>query len=155
MEGQNIHFNFAYRQHKHVPVTINNTRIRNNTIIRYIELNFDMELQWTKHIKKKRNELDFKYKKIYWQLKRRPQLLIHTYESQLWGCEIKSLIHENQVFQKKVPRSPMVWLLHRDLKNLTVKEEIKQICSEVGKTPHPCERRGTTTSGHHRFKKKT
>jgi hypothetical protein len=68
--------------------------------------------------KKKRRELDLKYKKMYWLLGRKSQLSVHnklllykqvvkpiwTYGIQLWGCASTSNIDKIQIFQNKILR---------------------------------------------------
>jgi uncharacterized protein with GYD domain len=41
-------------------------------------MTLDAKLRWKAHIKKKREELGLKYKKIYWTIGRRSALSIHN-----------------------------------------------------------------------------
>jgi hypothetical protein len=111
-------------------------------------MNLDIRLQWKEHIKKKkRRELDLKYKKMYWLLGRKSQLSVHNklllykqvlkpiwmYGIQLCGCAATSNIDKIQIFQNKVLRgivdAPWHYLndhLHRDLKIPTIRQEIQR-----------------------------
>jgi hypothetical protein len=63
-------------------------------------MNLDVKLRWKEHIKKKRDELNIKFKKMDWLLGRNSELSVHnqltlytqvirpvwSYGIQLWGC---------------------------------------------------------------------
>jgi hypothetical protein len=105
------------------------------------------KLRWKAHVKKKREELGLKYKKMYWITRRRSALSIHnklmlykqilklvrTYGIQLWGCTKQSNIDIIQRFQNKVLRNiaGAPWYirntdLHRDL-------QMEMVTNEFGK----------------------
>jgi hypothetical protein len=88
------------------------------------------------HVKKKREKLDLRYKKMYWLIGRNSSLSLHnklliykqilkpvwTYGIELWGCTKPSNIDIIQRFQNKVLRNMVnvPWYirnndLHRDL----------------------------------------
>jgi hypothetical protein len=100
----------------------------------------------TAHVKKKREELDLSYRKMYWLMGRYSSLFLHnklllykqilkpgwTYGIQLWGCTKQSNIDIIQRFQNKVLRSMVnaPWYirnndLHRDLQVDVVSSEIE------------------------------
>jgi hypothetical protein len=74
------------------------------------------KLLWKEHIKKKRDELNIKFRKMYWLLGRNSKLsiynkliiykqvlrLVWSYGLQLWGCASDSNIQMIQRFQNKV-----------------------------------------------------
>jgi hypothetical protein len=63
-------------------------------------MNIDTKLRWKEHIMKKRDELNIKFRKMYWLLGRNSELSIHnkiilykqvvspgwSYVIQIWGC---------------------------------------------------------------------
>jgi hypothetical protein len=79
-------------------------------------MTFDAKLRWKEHIKKKRDELNIKFKKMYWLLGRNSKLSVHnklilykqvirpvwSYGIQLWGCASDSNIQVIQRYQNKV-----------------------------------------------------
>jgi hypothetical protein len=66
----------------------------------------DAKLWWKEHIKKKRDELNIKFRKMYWLLGRNSELSVHdkltlykqvihpvwSYGVQLWGCASDSTL---------------------------------------------------------------
>jgi hypothetical protein len=76
----------------------------------------DTKLRWIEHIKMKRDELNIKFRKMYWLLGRNYELSIYnklilykqvlrpvqSYGIQLWGCASHSNIQVIQRFRIKV-----------------------------------------------------
>jgi hypothetical protein len=76
----------------------------------------DAKLRWKEHIKKKRDELNIKFRKMYWLLRRNSELSVHnklilykqvirpvwSYGIQLWSCASESNIQVIQRYQNKV-----------------------------------------------------
>ncbi|KAI5737863.1 hypothetical protein M8J77_000145 [Diaphorina citri] len=110
-------------------------------------MTLDAKLKWKEHVKKKRQQLQLKFQKLYWLLGRYSPLPIEnrlfvykqvlkpvwTYSIQLWGCTCETTIYIIQRFQNKVLRSIVdaPWYirndnLHRDLCVETVKEVIQK-----------------------------
>jgi hypothetical protein len=58
-----VHTDFAYRKNIQIPVAISNTNIPYSNTAKYLGMNRDIRLRCKEHIKKKRRELDLKYKK--------------------------------------------------------------------------------------------
>ena len=121
------------------------------TSAKYLGMTLDTKLRWKEHVKKKRAELDLKYRQYYWLIGRNSKLAIQNkiliynqilkpvwlYGIQLWGCANDSNIKIIQTFQNKVLRSIVnaPWYvrnsdLHRDLHIPTVKEEIKKFAGK-------------------------
>jgi hypothetical protein len=67
---------------------------------------FDAKLRWKEHIKKKIDELNIKFRKMYWLLGRNFELSVWygmvCYGIQLWGCASDSNIEVIQRYQNKV-----------------------------------------------------
>lgn len=146
-ESKSTHINFTNRSIEPLPVTLNNIPVPHANQAKYLGMNLDAKLKWKVHVKKKAEELQLKYRKMYWLIGRNSQLSIHnklmlykqvlkpvwTYGIQLWGCTKTSHQQIIQRFQNKVLRgivnSP--WYtrnsdLHRDLGIDTVPCEIKK-----------------------------
>lgn len=115
---------------------INNIRIPYANEAKYLGMTLDTKLRWKEHILIKKEELNIKFRKMYWLLGRNSELSTHnklllykqilkpiwTYGIQLWGCTKKTNIQIIQSFQNKVLRGIVnaPWYirnsdLHRDL----------------------------------------
>ena len=110
-------------------------------------MTLDAKLRCKAHVKKNREELGLKYKKMHWLMGRRWALSKHnklmlykqilkpvwTYGIQLWGCAEQSNTDIIQRFQNKVHRNIVdaPWYVrnadvHRDL-------QMEMVTSEIGK----------------------
>jgi hypothetical protein len=99
-------------------------------------MTLDAKLWWKVHIKKKCDELNIKFRKMYWLLGHNSELSIHnniilykqvirsvwSYSIQLWGCTSDTNIQVIQQYQNKVlkcidnaPWYVRISDLHRDL----------------------------------------
>jgi hypothetical protein len=79
-------------------------------------MTLDAELQWKEHIRKKCDEINIKFRKMYWLLERNSELSVHnkltlykqvirpvwSYVIQLWSCPSDSIIQVIQRYQSKV-----------------------------------------------------
>jgi hypothetical protein len=79
-------------------------------------MTLDAKLRWKEHIKKKRDELNIKFRKMYWLFGRNSELSVHntltlykqvirpvwSYGILLWGCASESNIQVIQRYQNKV-----------------------------------------------------
>lgn len=100
-------------------IRLNNKEVPFANEAKYLGMTLDAKLRWKSHVKKKREELDFKYSKMYWLLGRNSSLSTYNklllyrqilrpvwlYGIQLWGCARKSNINTIQKFQNKVLRN--------------------------------------------------
>jgi hypothetical protein len=112
---------------------------------KYLGMTLDAKLQWKEHIKKNCDELNIKFRKMYWLLGRNFELSVHnkltlykqvirpvwSYGIQLWGCASESNIQLIQRYQNKVLKCIVnaPWYvrnsdLHRDLGIETVTDII-------------------------------
>jgi hypothetical protein len=144
-EAKSVHVNFTNKREHHIPISINNAQIPYATSAKYLGITLDAKLRWKVHVKKKREQLELKFRKMYWLLGRSSTLSIYnkvllykqilmpvwTYGSQLWGCTKESNIQIIQRFQNKVLRSIVnaPWYfrnsdLHKDLEIDTVSQTI-------------------------------
>jgi uncharacterized protein YeeX (DUF496 family) len=119
--------------------------MEDTTAAKYLGMTLDAKLRWKEHIKKKRDELNLKFKKMYWFLGRNSELSVHnkltlykqvirpvwSYGIHLWGCASESNIQLIQRYQNKVLKCIVnaPWYvqnsdLHRDLGIETVTDII-------------------------------
>lgn len=135
-ESKSIHIDFSNKQHRYFQIFINNQAIPYENTAKYLGMTLDAKLRWKAHVKKKRDELNLRYKQMYWLLGRNSSLSLQnklllykqvlmpvwTYGIQLWGCTAQSNVLIIQRFQNKVLRdiTDAPWYvrntdLHRDL----------------------------------------
>jgi hypothetical protein len=62
-ETKSVHINFANRHFEHIPVTINNQNVPYANTAKYLGITLYAKLRWKAHAKKKREELELRYKK--------------------------------------------------------------------------------------------
>lgn len=134
-----------------MPLYINGNSIPYENTAKYLGMTLDTRLRWKEHVKKKREELGLKYRKMYWLLGRNSQLsmqnkiLIYNqilkpvwlYGIQLWGCAKQQHIKSIQTFQNKVLRNMVnaPWYvrnsdIHRDLGIPYVTSEIQRFAGK-------------------------
>ena len=150
-ESKSTHINFTNRRMNPVPITINQKVIPYENNAKYLGMTLDAKLRWKVHVKKKKEEMNIKFRKMYWLLGKQSELSIHnklilynqilkpiwTYGAQLWGCTKESNIKIIQTFQNKVLRCIVnaPWYIrnkdiHRDLKIPMVAEEIHKFAAK-------------------------
>jgi hypothetical protein len=97
-------------------IFINGTKVPYANTGNYLGMTLDAKLRWKEDIKKKRDELNINFRKMYWLLGRNSnlsvqnQLTLHkqiirpvwSYGIQLWGCASDSNIVVIQCYQIKV-----------------------------------------------------
>lgn len=150
-EQKSAHINFTNKKVTMIPVMLNGQVIPYANTAKYLGMTLDAKLRWKEHVIKKRDQLNIKFKKMYWLLGRYSELSLHnklliykqilrpvwTYGIQLWGCTKKTNSKIIQTFQNKVLRSIVnaPWYirnddLHRDLKIETVSEVVKNFATK-------------------------
>lgn len=146
-ETKSTFINFTNKRIGTVPIHINGVPLQPANTAKYLGMNLDVKLRWCEHVKKKVEELNIKFRKMYWLIGRHSELAIEskillykqvlrpvwTYGIQIWGCAKKSHIQKIQVFQNKVlrsianaPKYVRVTDLHRDLDVEMVADIIKK-----------------------------
>lgn len=117
--NKSYHVTFSMRRQNCPNVILENIHLPQVNEVRYLGMHLDRRLNWKSHIKKKRDELNIKFRKMYWLLGRdsalsvENKLLIYkvilkpvwTYGVQLWGTASKSNVEILQRFQNKVLRN--------------------------------------------------
>jgi hypothetical protein len=150
-ETKSTHINFTYQKVNNMTININSQKIQYASTAKYLGMTLDTKLKWKEHVKKKKEELNIKFRKMNWLLGRHSELTIHnklllyrqilkpvwTYGIQLWGCTKKSNAQMIQTFQNKVLRCIVnaPWYirnddLHRDLQVEHIEDEIKKHASK-------------------------
>jgi hypothetical protein len=62
-ETKSVHINFTNRLCEHIPVTTNNQKVPYANTAKYLGMTLDAKLRWKAHVKKKKEELELRYKK--------------------------------------------------------------------------------------------
>lgn len=140
------HITFTLRRGKCPPVKLGNDLLPESEIVKYLGFHLDKRLTWANHIKKKRDEINLKFRKLYWLMGRNSvltvdnKLLIYnavlkpiwTYGIPLWGSACKSNILCIQRVQNHILRSiaNAPWFsrnddIHQHLDIPTVQSEIE------------------------------
>jgi hypothetical protein len=112
-----VHIDFTNQRVEHKPIYINHHAVPYKNTAKYLGMMLDTKLRWKLHIKKKQ-ELNLKYRKMYWLMGRYSALSVcnklmlyqqvlkpvWTYGIQLWGCTSQSNRNIIQRFQNRVLR---------------------------------------------------
>lgn len=145
---------FALRAGDCPPVHLGDTTLPHTDSVKYLGMHLDRRLTWKKHLQKKREELNLRYRGLHWLLGRNSvlstdnKLLIYkvvlkpiwTYGIQLWGSACNSNIAIIQRTQngilKNLANAP--WFLrnselHGELNMNTVSAEIKKFAATYKK----------------------
>lgn len=146
-EAKSVHVDFTNKRIDYLPVYLNGKVIPHANEAKYLGITLDARLRWRAHVKKKKEELLIKFRKMNWLMGRRSKLSIQnkltlynqvlkpvwTYGAQLWGCTAQSNREIIQRFQNSVLRSVVnaPWYfrnerLHHELRIETVNEAIKR-----------------------------
>lgn len=135
-ESKSVHINFTNRKIENYKIFIGEQEIPYSNKVKYLGMTLDAKLNWKEHVKKKKDQLNLKLRKMHWMIGRSSQVTVQnklllykqilrpvwTYGIQLWGCTKKSNMNIIQTFQNKVLRGIVdaPWYirndnLHRDL----------------------------------------
>lgn len=144
--NKSVHVTFTLRRGDCPPVTLDNHALAHNESVRYLGMHLDRRLTWKMHIKCKRDELNLRYKNLYWLMGRNSKLSVDNklliyksilrpswmYGVQLWGSASDSNVNILQRLQNVILRSitGVPWFvtnaeIHENLQISTVKEEIR------------------------------
>ncbi|XP_039297911.1 uncharacterized protein LOC111054701 [Nilaparvata lugens] len=146
-ETKSVQVNFTNRKCEQIPLAINGKPVPFANEAKYLGMTLDARLRWKAHVKKKREELGIRYRRIYWLIGRNSALSTYNkiliykqilkpiwmYGIQLWGCASKSNVDVIQRFQNKVlrnivdaPRFSRNADIHRDL-------GVEFVATEIGR----------------------
>jgi hypothetical protein len=75
-ESKSVHIDFTNNKIKQQPAFINGTKVPYANTAKYLVMTLDAKLRWKEHIKKKRDELNIKFRKMYWLLGRSSELSV-------------------------------------------------------------------------------
>jgi hypothetical protein len=76
-ESKSVYIEFTNKI-KQQPIFINFTKVPYANTAKYLGMTLDANLQWKEHIEKIRDELNIKYRKMYWLLRRSSELSVHN-----------------------------------------------------------------------------
>ncbi|CAH2086206.1 unnamed protein product [Euphydryas editha] len=141
-----VHITFTLRKGNCEPVKMCDVTLPQCDTVRYLGMHLDKRLTWKKHIKAKRDELNMRFRNIYWLMARNSKLSIDnklliyrmilmtiwTYGLQLWGSACDSSLNIIQRMQNGILRTiaNAPWFvtnteIHKAMNMRTVAEEIR------------------------------
>ena len=77
-ESKSDHFNFTNRRLEHIPDTINNQKVPYANTAKYMGMTLDSKLRLKAHVKKKREKMVLRCKRMYWLIGRNSSLSLHN-----------------------------------------------------------------------------
>lgn len=143
---KSVHITFTLRKGSCASVKMCDITLPQCDTVRYLGMHLDKRLTWKKHIQSKRDELNMRFKNIYWLMARNSKLStdnklliykmilkpIWTYGLQLWGSACDSSLNIMQRMQNGILRTiaNVPWFvtnteIHEAMNMRTVKEEIR------------------------------
>ena len=140
--SKSVHTTFSLRREDCPPVTICGQQLPHNNPVKYLGMHLDRKLTWRNHIQAKRDELNMKYRGLYWLLGRNSKLsldnkiLIYktilkpawTYDIQLWGSACISNISILQRAEYSILKE-----VHHHLQMNIVKDDIQSYAKKYKK----------------------
>jgi predicted GIY-YIG superfamily endonuclease len=67
-ESRSVHTDFTNNKIKQQPIFIHGTKVPYANTAKYLGMTLDAKLRWKEHIKKKHDEFNVKFRKMYWLL---------------------------------------------------------------------------------------
>lgn len=144
--AKSVHITFTLRKGNCPPLLMGNSILPHSDSVKYLGLHLDRRLTWNKHIKTKRDEVNIRFRRMYWLMARNSKLSVDNklliykailkpvwmYGIQLWGSACNSSISIMQRLQNGILRtlSDAPWFItnteiHEALAMKTVRDEIK------------------------------
>jgi hypothetical protein len=77
-ESKSVHIDFTNKKIKEQPIFIDGTKVPYANTAKYLGMTLDAKLRWKEHIKKNRDELNIKFRKMCWLLGRNFELSVHN-----------------------------------------------------------------------------
>jgi hypothetical protein len=77
-KSKSVHIDFTNKRLTQRPIYINGTQIPYVNTAKYLSMIINTNLRWKEHIKKKRDKLNIKFRKMYWLLGRNSELSIYN-----------------------------------------------------------------------------
>ncbi len=145
-----VNITFTNRSHAYIPVTLGTEVIPYQTSVKYLGLHLEERLTYATHIRKKRQELDLRFRQLQWLFRPRSGLSLENrrvlylallrpiwaYALPIWGCASASQRAIIQRFQSKALRrlAGAPWfvrndVLHRDLQIPWVEDCIRHLAT--------------------------
>jgi hypothetical protein len=76
--SKSVHIDFTNNKIRQQPIIINGTKVPYANTAKYLGMTLDAKLQWKKHIKKNCDELNIKFREMYWLLGCNSELSVHN-----------------------------------------------------------------------------
>jgi hypothetical protein len=67
-KSKSVHIDFTNKKIKQQPIFINGTKVPYANTAKYLGMTLNAKLRWKEHIKKEHDELNIKFRKVYWLL---------------------------------------------------------------------------------------
>jgi hypothetical protein len=77
-ESKLVNIDFTNNKIKQQPIFINGTKFPYASTAKYLGMTLDAKLRWKAHTTKKRDELNIKFRKMYWLLGRNSELSVRN-----------------------------------------------------------------------------
>ncbi|KAI5747663.1 hypothetical protein M8J77_017264 [Diaphorina citri] len=77
-ESKSVHVDFTYRNLPYMPIYLNNVVIPYSNQAKYLGMTLDTKLKWKEHVKKKKDQLNVKFGKMYWLIGRYSKLPVEN-----------------------------------------------------------------------------